>query len=184
MTNKINLRQLFAEQPLVMIGIVICIAVAIFCTVKLLDGKYRNMATDTAVSATAIAQQSSKSGAYRALFANIEMAEKETRYEDKLELYSLNLLGFGSLVFRKIITCSDPEMPKLEAAMRSLEAHLLIMHQTKDAHELTPASFNSCALMTTNFKVVPKQRTPDWNGELEIGGRMLELDLGNRQNRK
>ena len=172
MTDKINLRQLFAEQPLVMTGIVICIAVMIFCAVKLLDGKFRNMATDTVISATAIAQQSSKEGAYRILFDNIEMAEKETRYEEKLELYSLILLGYNALVFRKVITCSDPEMQELEEAIRSLYVHLIIMHKicarTKDAPELTPASFNSCALMTTNFKVVPKQRTPDWNNDWGI----------------
>ncbi|MCL2511548.1 MAG: hypothetical protein FWF09_05815 [Bacteroidales bacterium] len=173
--KKFNLRKLFAEQSLVMTGIVICIAVMIFCAVRLLNGKYRNMATDTTVSATAIAQQSSKEGAYRMLFANIEMANMVTNYADKLELYSLNLLGFGSLVFRKIITCADPEMPKLEAAMRSLEAHLLIMHKTKDAPELTPASFNGCELMILNFKIEPKRRIPDWNDELEIRGRMWKL---------
>jgi len=174
--KKFNLRKLFAEQPLVMTGIVICIAVMIFCAVRLLDGKYRNMATDTAVSANAaiaLTQQWSKEGAYRILFDNIEMANKKTKYEDKLELYSLNLLGYGSLVFRKIITCSDPEMPKLEAAMRSLKAHLSIMHQTKDAPELTPASFNGCELMILNFKSVPMRRTtPDWYDDLEIRGRM------------
>ena len=99
--KKFNLRKLFAEHTLCMTGIVICIAVMIFCAVRLLNGKYRNMATDTTVSATAIAQQSSKEGAYRMLFDNIEMANKKTKYEDKLELYSLNLLGFGSLVFIK-----------------------------------------------------------------------------------
>ena len=171
--KKINLKKLFAGRTLSMIGIVICIAIMIFCAVGLIGGKVR--ITETGVlscPATEILQQSSKEEAYRALFANIEMAEKETRYEDKLEWYSLTLLGYNALVFRKVITCSDPEMPKLEEAIRSLFVHLYIMHKrcarTNDAPELMPANFESCALMISKFKNVPKPRTPDWNNDWGI----------------
>ena len=162
MDNKINLRRLFAESPLCMTGIVICIAVAIFLAVMLISGSYKKTATVEMISpATQISQQSSKEGAYKMLFGSIEMAESKIVYNEKLEWYSLTLLSYGSLVFQKIISCADPEMPKLEAAMRALEAHLLILHKEDASAKNSPASFNSCALMNINFKTAPKKQTSD-----------------------
>jgi hypothetical protein len=157
MDKKNIWRKLFDVQTIYIIGIVIGIAIVIFCVVRIIGLNPRNPATVAIINpATGISQQTTKEGAYKMLFDCIEMAKSEMNYDNKLEKYSLVLLGYNSLVVRNVITCSDYEMPKLERAMRGLEAFLLILHErgagAKKAPKLTPANFEKCENLPIEHK--------------------------------
>lgn len=94
------------------------------------------------------AEANPKAEIYGKVAGNIEKAKAESDYDKKLDFYSLALMGVGMNSYNGKISCSDPELPGIDAAMMELQKELGVMYDERvkagNKPKIKPAAYATC----------------------------------------
>ena len=111
---------------------------------------------------TSTAQNPERDARYKRIFDNIEKAKAATDYDEILNSYASVINGRKGNLIDKIFSCSDPEMTKVDAEMKVLEAKLWKMYNDLKSKNKTPKyepfEFQGCGQVLAEKEFIEKEK--------------------------
>ena len=99
---------------------------------------------------------------YKKIFDAIESAKKETEYDKKLDSYCVALNVRRGNIGKKLFSCADSEMAKIDAEMKALEAKLWEIYNGLKAANKTPKyepfEYIGCGQVLAEKEMIEKEK--------------------------